>query len=184
MEQIVEEWRDVVGWEDRYAVSNFGNIKSKSYLKIGSNVYGSFSFMTRPRDLKLFTNDDGYLCVDLTRPELREKGLVHRLVAKAFISNPDNLPVINHLDSNRKNNFVTNLEWATHQRNTQHSFDSGMSSNKGSLHPRHILTEDVVKEIRLQNRNGKPVMQIAIDLQMRYDTVWKAIKRKNWRHVL
>lgn len=97
-----EVWRDVVG-HDGYQVSNFGNVRS--YVK---NKDG--------KDLKFIKNKQGYNTVCLRRGNRR---LVHRLVADAFIPNPDNLPLVRHMDDNPSNNRVDNLAWGTQTDNMQ-----------------------------------------------------------------
>lgn len=98
-----EIWKPVVGYENLYEVSNFARVKS---LKFG-----------KERILKPGTNRYGYLHVNLYKNNKRKDFLVHRLVAEAFIPNPDNLPLVNHKDENPSNNFYTNLEWCTNEYN-------------------------------------------------------------------
>lgn len=93
-----EEWRDVVGYEDYYKVSNTGKILSKRTGKI----------------LKTQINPgNGYKMLVLSGEKEKKTVTVHRVVAKAFIDNPDNLGFINHKDENKMNNNASNLEWCT-----------------------------------------------------------------------
>ena len=87
-----EEWKPIENYEDLYWVSNLGNVKSKR------------------KDKKLSINLDGYYVVNLSKNGKTKTFTVHRLVAKTFISNPDNLPQVNHKDENKLNNNVDNLE--------------------------------------------------------------------------
>ena len=103
MEEI---WKDIEGYEGLYKISNKGRVKSfrKGKRAKAPNEY----FLT------LSLNANGYPQVTLYRsPSDRHKHLVHRLVAKAFIPNPDNLEAVNHKDENPQNNDVENLEWCT-----------------------------------------------------------------------
>lgn len=100
---MTENWKDVAGYEGLYQISNLGHVRSLWFGKV--------------RILKLLDNGDGYLRVRLYRNEKARRLYVHRLVAEAFISNPLNLPVINHKDENPKNNAVDNLEWCTQKYN-------------------------------------------------------------------
>lgn len=110
-----EVWRDIPGWE-RYAVSNHGRIASlgATYLCQG-RVCRRAPQIIKPRSNGV---EPGYLHVVLSDGKGHRKAfVVHRLVAMAFIPNPDNLPFINHKDENPKNNRVENLEWCTQQYN-------------------------------------------------------------------
>ena len=105
-----EIWKDCKGYEGRYQVSNYGRIWS-----VLSQQYKS----QRP-------NKDGYLRVALVSKNGKLKvETVHRLVALAFIDKPEECTVVNHIDSNRQNNHVDNLEWTTVQGNTKHRYDYG-----------------------------------------------------------
>lgn len=111
-----EIWKPVVGYENLYEVSNFARVKS---LKFG-----------KERILKPGTNRYGYLHVNLYKNNKRKDFLVHRLVAEAFIPNPDNLPLVNHKDENPSNNFSTNLEWCTNEYNLNYGTAQQRKSHK------------------------------------------------------
>lgn len=179
----VEVWKDVVGWEDRYEVSNLGNVKSKSYLKHTANMHGPISFMTKAKPLRPGLNGDGYYMVVLNRDKVSTTKSVHRIVATAFLDNPDDLPIVNHKDSNRLNNASENLEWCTHQHNVQHSYDSGSNSNAGDLHPRKKLTEFIVVEMRAKYNAGATTAQLVAEYGFKYHTINKAVRGVNWSHV-
>lgn len=98
-----EEWRDIEGYEGLYMVSNFGRVVSFH----GRN----------PRIMKLGMTHKGYQCVGLQKEKQHKTCVVHRLVAKVFIPNPDNLPQVNHKDECKTNNRVDNLEWCTDKYN-------------------------------------------------------------------
>ena len=97
-----EEYRPVVGYEGLYEVSNMGNVKSLNYNGTG-----------KERILKAGKTDRGYLKVSLYQDGKIKQCYVHRLVAEAFIPNPNNLPIINHIDENKENNCMDNLEWCS-----------------------------------------------------------------------
>lgn len=107
MNEETEILRDVVGYEGLYKVSNLGNVMSFKGKK--------------PRLLKQFRNNYGYLMVDLVNNKSRKYFLVHRIVAKAFIPNPNNLPQVNHKDENKTNNRVSNLEWSDSKYNCNYA---------------------------------------------------------------
>lgn len=106
-----EEWRPVKGFEGKYEVSNIGRVKSLGRF-LTDGRYHAERILSLP--------DDNYVTASLWANNKECNKLVHRLVAEAFIPNPDNLPEVNHKDSNPKNNRVSNLEWVTSQENTKH----------------------------------------------------------------
>lgn len=104
-----EEWKEVVGYEGLYKVSNSGKVKSFKYGK--------------EKILKLKPNKNGYIYVKLTKDDISKTFRVHRLVANAFINNAENKKEVNHKDGNLTNNNVKNLEWVTRKENMNHSVD-------------------------------------------------------------
>lgn len=116
MEQ--EIWKDIPGYEGRYQVSNMGQVKSLDRAIPHSD--GSIHFRTS-QVIKQYKNRLGYMNVGLPRDNTKTKQfLVHRLVALAFIPNPNNLPCVNHKDENKANNSVENLEWCTKDYNNKY----------------------------------------------------------------
>lgn len=101
-----EVWKPVVGYEGLYEVSNIGRVRSINFRNSGKAKVMSPSF-----------NTWGYLIVDLRKNNKRHSYTVHRLVALAFIPNPDNLPEINHKNEIKYDNTVENLEWCTRKYN-------------------------------------------------------------------
>lgn len=107
-----EEWRPVIGFEDRYEVSNLGNVRSIfRYKKI----------------LKPWYDKDGYSRVHLISKDGKRKHFsIHRLVAINFIHNPNNLPQVNHISGDKNDNCVNNLEWCSCKENIHHSIKNGL----------------------------------------------------------
>ena len=99
----MEIWKDIEGYEGLYQVSNLGRVRSLNYKRTG-----------KVQNMKLGTYPNGYKMVDLKKNNKRKAHLVHRLVAKAFIPNPDQLCEVNHKDEDKANNAVDNLEWCSH----------------------------------------------------------------------
>ena len=105
---MIEEWKDIViekngvvyNYTNKYQVSNFGRVRALNFHRSGYSKL-----------LKLRNTSDGYLQVGLRKDGKQTMFRVHRLVANAFIENPNNLPVVNHKDENKQNNNVDNLEW-------------------------------------------------------------------------
>ena len=112
-----EIWKDIEEYEGYYQVSNLGRIKSLSREKIMPN--GTLCF-TKERILSLNKNRNGYMSVSLYKNNKRETFRIHRLVAIAFIPNPNNLTDVNHKDENKENNCVDNLEWCDKSYNNRY----------------------------------------------------------------
>lgn len=124
----VEIWMPAYGWEDRYEVSTFGNVRSKDWKvttrRIIKGKPQEFSWISKGKTLKK-NSIEGYPSVSLTRDGKSENVLIHMLVAKTFIPNPNNYPVVNHKDTNKTNNYVSNLEWCTYKHNNIHAVYHG-----------------------------------------------------------
>lgn len=111
------EWRDVVGYEGKYKVSNTGLVKScERKIRVYHRGYDGFR-VVKEQLMKTGINNMGYEWVSLRTNNKGKTCFVHRLVAQAFIPNPNNLPYINHKDENPLNNQVDNLEWCSPKYN-------------------------------------------------------------------
>lgn len=106
-------------------------------------------------------NEDGYMTITTGKTGNRRRYRVHRMVAEAFIPNPDNLPEVNHKDNNRANNCVDNLEWCTHQYNVQYAIDSGnhistrdLTGENNPNYDNHTLKEKYKKNPELARKNN------------------------------
>ena len=119
-----EEWRDIKGYEGCYRVSNYGRVKSISRL-----VNSSPDKRTVPeRILKQQVLRSGYMSVGLWKDSHFLRLPVHRLVAIAFLPNPDNLPQVNHRDGIKTNNNADNLEWCSRSENMKHAYEHGLTN--------------------------------------------------------
>jgi hypothetical protein len=110
--------KEIAGWEGIYEVSPHGKVYSVKRVIVRSD--GTKQTWTGCQ-LKPMTNTEGYLVVKLSSPAKRVTARIHRLVAEAFIENPDDLPEVNHKDGNRQNPNVDNLEWVTPSQNRIHA---------------------------------------------------------------
>lgn len=117
------EWRSVKGYEGIYEVSNDGRVRR---IAGWSNKNNGYRYPTG--ELKQ-NNVHGYMRVALYKKGVPTRYSVHRLVASAFLKNPNNLPQVNHKDGNKGNNNVKNLEWVTQSQNMKHARDTGLYPN-------------------------------------------------------
>lgn len=112
---LIETWKPVVGYETIYEVSNAGRVRSLDRVMFvdSRNTFLNYKGVV----LKQRLNNKGYYVVNLHKNNVMKSKTVHRLVAEAFIPNPNKLPAVNHLDTDRKNNTYENLEWCTFRDN-------------------------------------------------------------------
>jgi hypothetical protein len=120
---MIEEWRDIVGYEGLYEVSNTGLIRSVHRVIVRST---GNKHTVKPKILKPHPDKKGYLRTALSGKGKLRTVKVHREVAKAFHNNPHNKETVNHKDCNKKNNSASNLEWMTNLENYKHAKDNGM----------------------------------------------------------
>jgi len=115
--------KEIPGYEGIYSITNDGRVyahpKTGSGAHLGKWLKPWLSF-SRKR------NKNTYLMVSLCMNNTKLKSLIHRLVAQAFVPNPNNLKIVNHKDGNKLNNHYLNLEWSTHGKNIKHAYDSGL----------------------------------------------------------
>lgn len=108
MSKEIEEWRDIEGF-DGYQISNYGRVKSLNYNKT-----------KQEKILKPQKSTKGYLTVGLNKNGKQVRKQIHRLVAEAFLENPNNLPQVNHKDEDKSSNIVSNLEWCDSKYNNNY----------------------------------------------------------------
>ena len=126
---LIEVWKDVDGFEGHYQVSSFGRVKSLARYR--PSARGGFAFI-KERIMKLKTTKYGYKTVHLRRDDISIHPSVHRLVASAFISNPESKPTVNHIDANKENNNASNLEWSSHSEQMNHAVKNELLEVRGS----------------------------------------------------
>jgi hypothetical protein len=177
------EIRDVVGYEGLYAVTEDGRVWS--YPRKWISGYNS-KCGHDGKFLSLATHSGGYLQVGITKNVVHKHCFVHRLVATAFIPNPDNKKEVNHKDGNKKNNHYSNLEWATRRENSDHAKKLNLykpQPTRGSKHPDAKVTEDEVLEIRRLQAAGVKRRHILASYPLSKSSYHAIIRRESWTHI-
>lgn len=171
-----EIWRDIVGYEGKYQVSNCGRVRSVKRTVWDNRGY----YKTVPEKiLKVGITSRGYAEVQLWKDGIKKYYLVHRLVGQAFLPNPEKLPQVNHKDENKQNNNVDNLEFCSVSYNNTYNGKAKKAGKKISEKLRgRKLPEEQIKKIAEKNRNhprkSKPIM--AIDMVTGLRLVFPSIR--------
>lgn len=144
-----EEWKYIEGYDDKYSISSYGNIRRNYVL----TKWGSKTESKVP--IKINKDRNGYLKCDLIQYGGKRKGcLLHRLVAQTFIPNPNGYKEINHIDGNKENNNINNLEWCSRSYNIRHAIDTGL------LRPCQGKTHFRSKPVMQIDPNTKEVIRV------------------------
>ena len=155
----MEEWRSVPGYKGYYEVSSEGNVRSvdRVIVRHGRNTF------LRSQPMKQYVDSAGYLNFMATKGSRKTHLMVHRCVALAFISNPQNKLTVNHKDGNKLNNSVANLEWATYSENLSHAYVNHLRNTTLGKHipPNTAKTiptkKELIRELREANCNMSEV---------------------------
>lgn len=172
-----ETWRNAYNSNGTYAISSIGRMKRLEHSVLDKRGVVQ---LFKERLLKPCKTNHGYFSYTISVNGNVFRMLAHRFVAIAFIPNPDNKPHINHIDSNRQNNKVENLEWCTHSENMKHSFLSGNSSQLGDKNSCSKLTTKQVINIFFSTGSS---YNVAKKYPITAKTVRDIRGRKSWTHI-
>ena len=126
--RLNEMWKDIAGYEGLYQISNLGRVRFLDKEKLTKN---GTTYLQKGGIKSNYTTVHGYLRTSLTNEFGQLKNcVIHRLVAIAFIPNANNLKEVNHIDGNKENNCVENLEWCTSSQNKHHACKTGLNNGK------------------------------------------------------
>lgn len=151
--------------EINYEVSDEGQVRNKETKHVKSLRFDRYGYLR----VTLYPSGKTYT--------------VHRLVAKAFLPNPENHSQINHKDLNKTNNNSSNLEWCSVEYNNRHRSANLESKAKGENNPQSILSEEQVLYIRSEVESGKSQKDVAREHKIARQTVNKIVNRKSWKHI-
>lgn len=162
MEEI---WKDVKGYEGIYKVSNLGMVK-----RLSTEVFCRAWKKRRVKEkvLKPCINTHGYYALNLSHKNKKAPQRLHRIIASAFVPNPENKKEVNHKDGNKLNNALDNLEWVTHRENGIHAYENGLNySAKGA-------DNSLSKSVKQFDLSGKFIKQ--------YGSIHEAARETNIHH--
>lgn len=176
-----EIWKDVVNYEGVYQISNIGNLKSLD-RKLGGTRY-------KGKEKRKHLSGRGYLYSKLSIGGVQKSLFIHKLVAEAFLENTENKPHVNHIDGNKINNKVENLEWCTHAENMRHAMRTGLNDGhskfkEGNTNSNSKVTSEQVIEIRRLKTETKLSNYVIGNMFNIYESaVRKIATRQNWKHI-
>lgn len=181
---IKEIWKEIPEYYD-YLISNFGRVKSKERLiRYTHSVTGNEHFRkTEEKFLVVYMNNrTGYKFVQLKSDKKSKNFSIHRLVAMAFIENSNNHPVVNHIDGNKHNNTVENLEWCTNEYNHEHATKTGLKA-RGTEVGGSILNDTCVFAIKNLFNSGLSHNDISKFFGVKKALITQILTGKLWTHV-
>lgn len=181
MENNIETWKDVIGYESYYQVSNLGRLKRKprKIINRGNNQ------TLKEKIIAPYKGRKGYLFYRLRNDNKDTKRFsAHRLVALNFTPNPLEKPEVNHMDGNKENNYLDNLEWVTTKENINHAWENGLQKDrKGGANSFAKLSEENVKEIIAMLSRGCSGVEIARLFNVTPSSISLIKKGKSWTHI-
>jgi predicted XRE-type DNA-binding protein len=163
--------KEVPGYEGKFMATEDGRIYSIARKNGRGVAKGGFR--------KLQKHPQGYLFINAGD----RQQLVHRLIAMAFIPNPEGKEFVNHINGIKTDNRVENLEWVTRQENENHAYGTGLKNSTGSSNTMAVLNEAKVKQIKELNTLGFNTAKIATQFGVTGSTISRIIKGKIWKHV-
>lgn len=166
------EWKDIDGYDGMYQVSSDGRVRKVSTGKIG----------------KIIIDNRGYSKKAITKDGKTTQYSIHRLVAKAFIPNPENKPEVNHINGNKLDNRIENLEWVTRSENMKHAHESGLQTYSGyiQLKQREAVgkfTSEDIEEVFDMKKKGMSNRKIAEHFNVAHSTIGAIINRESYKSI-
>ncbi len=176
-----EKWKPVKGYEGLYEISDYGNVKSLAKRVDSGKCHRSYP----ERILKAYPDPKGYVKVVLSDWNHKSHTCkVHRLVADAFLDNPYKLPQVNHIDGDKKNNTLHNLEWCDQSTNMKHAFSNGLKSVSCELNPSSKLSKEDVLFIRSHYKPRDTeygVTALSIKFGVHRQTIGRIVRGVSWK---
>lgn len=170
-----EFWKNVRGYSKYIQVSSLGRVRTKDrFIPLNGGTIFRKGILCK-QNLK----KNGYFQVAIRMKKMRKWFLVHRLVAKAFVENPDKHPQVNHRDGNKENNSATNLEWCTSSFNQNHAVRTGLCRNEEKHYKAKLTKEDVIEIRKSKESSSVTALKFGVS-----KSNIKSIRRyKTWKYV-
>lgn len=161
--------KDINGYNGEYQIDIYGNVWSFKKSK---------EIILKPQRMK-----NGYRTIGLKKNGIGKTFLIHRLVAIAFIDNPENKPEVNHINGNKNDNTVSNLEWVTHSENMTHGFENGLIDLNGENQVNSKLKEKDIQEIILLRKQKWTCKQISKKIGVSSAHINRILNNKRWKYL-
>lgn len=183
----LEKYCPITNYEDLYLINGYGNIKSKD-RKVKNNR--GFRII-KGKMLKPKLDNHGYLKIGLTKNKQQKSYFIHRLVAMTFIPNPSEYPIVNHINGNKLDNSIDNLEWCDAKHNIEHAYATGLkkgisAEHKGIKNPKSKLTEKDVLLILDNKQKGIDIKDSYLLFEKQisfrgFEQIWYGY---SWKHLV
>lgn len=182
---MTEEWKDIENWDGFYSVSTLGRVRSNDRIVNGKHGDAKKKGKILKPAISTIPRGFQYASVMLIKNTVKKRHApIHVLVAQCFIDNPENKATVNHIDGNKLNNIVTNLEWATMSEQQQHAFRTGLRQDVGEKNSLSKLKESDVKTIRLLfDEKKKTIQELAAEFKTAKSNIQYIVNRQTWKYI-
>lgn len=177
-----EKWHDISGWEDIYQISNFLRIKSRQ--REIKWIDGRIRII--PDRILAINYSDRYPAVSLWKNNKGFSTRIHTIVASVFIPNPFNKSHINHINGDKQDFSIQNLEWVTPSENSQHAVKMGLFGSydkRGENNPKAKLTAENVRYIREMIKDGAKRVELAKTFNVDTSTISDIVRKRSWSNI-
>jgi hypothetical protein len=174
---MIEKWKDISGFEGKYQISNIGRVRSLDRITNNRQFKGAIK---TPQ-----ISNTGYYRVHLCTENRKTKPFsIHRLVATHFLPSIGGKNVVNHIDGDKLNNRLDNLEWVTISENTKHSYDTGLQiMGRSEKNPASKYTEGQIREVKKLSKMNYSRKHISEATGVSRAMIHSVLKNKSWTHV-
>lgn len=172
-------WKDVVGFEVYYEVNNNGVVRTKErVITISCHQKFTRTHSIKSKEKKQRIGKNGYVTVALVINDVTKNTYLHRIIAEAFVPNPNNYSVVNHINGLKTDNRIENLEWCTSSHNNKHAIDNGLRTAANSC-----LDKEVSLKILELKKSGKTQKEIAEHLNLSISTVGGFLRGRSYKNL-